>query len=94
VVALIALASGALNVALAAIHEDDCATPCDGDSGPRHCPPNCQQGACAKIQPSTAAGPAIAPTAAFLGVTQHATALVGSPDLPVFTSGLFHPPRA
>jgi hypothetical protein len=93
-VALVALASGAANVVLAAMHDDDCATACDGDAGPRHCPPNCQQGACAKIQPSTAAGPVIAPSPTLPGVTQEATALVASPHLPMFTSGIFHPPRA
>ncbi len=95
VTALVAFASGATNVVLAAMHADECATDCGGDSGPRHCPPNCEQGACAKVTPSLAASPALAVITplpeSFAG---EARVAVPAPELPMFTSGVFHPPRA
>lgn len=95
VIALIAFASGIPNVVLTACGDDECATACDGDFDQRHCPPNCQQGACAKVVPSPAAAPAVMPASDLQGhMVRMSAAPVRSPDLPLFTSGVFHPPRA
>lgn len=95
VTALVASASGATNVVLVAMDADECATGCDGDSGPRHCPPNCDQGACAKVTASLAASPAVAVTTRLAEVPGgDAPLFVRAPELPMVTSGVFHPPRA
>lgn len=95
VTALVASASGATNVVLVAMDADECATGCDGDSGPRHCPPNCEQGSCAKVTPSLAASPGLAVMTPLADlVAGEAPVSVHAPDLPMLTSGVFHPPRA
>ncbi len=87
---LIALASGAPYVVLAALDDDCCAGPCDGDDG--GCQPNCTQGACARSI-SSAAVPSVGAPEPRLGPTEPAPVTVRAPALPIVTRGVFHPPQ-
>ena len=90
--ALIALASGVPHVVLAALDDDCCAGPCDGDVGGKRCPPNCTQSACAKSI-FCAAVPAAGVEAPHPESTEPAPVGVPAPALPLVTRGVFHPPR-
>ena len=92
-VALVALASGLPQVVSAALGVDECPGECDGGLDPQHCPPNCSQGACAKVIPSTAA-PSRGGDSPFDTQPGAVGPDVGAaPVLPLVLSGVFHPPQ-
>jgi hypothetical protein len=90
--ALIALASGVPHAVLAALDDDECASPCDGDVGGKRCPPNCTQGACAR---SDLSAPIPLGIVELLRPDSMDLAPAGAvaPVLPLVTRGVFHPPR-
>lgn len=88
--ALIALSSGAPYVVLAALDDDCCSGPCDGDDG--GCPPNCTQGACARTI-STAAVAGACTQVPRMGSMEQAPVAILAPALPLVTRGVFHPPQ-
>lgn len=93
-VALVAITSGAPRVVMAAIDDGDCcAQPCSGALDGKHCPPNCTQGACARLLPPVVATPV---TLERLGdsLVERCIAPELVPTLPLVVRGVFHPPRA
>jgi hypothetical protein len=91
-VALVALASGAPHVVLAAMDDDGCPGSCDADVGGKSCPPNCAHGVCAKtvVSVSWPVGDADEPVLP----SSPAVALeTCAPVLPLVVAGMFHPPQ-
>jgi hypothetical protein len=93
-IALVAITSGAPRVVMAAIDDGDCcAEPCGGELDGKHCPPNCTQGACAKLLQSLVARPVtLERRDGSVGERCIATEIV--PSLPLVVRGVFHPPPA
>lgn len=93
VVVLSLFASGAPRVLAAALDDDCCNEPCSGALDGKHCPPNCDQGSCAKTHASLAAVQAsmscpLSSLAEVIELTRE------RPHLPVLARGVFHPPRS
>jgi hypothetical protein len=80
---------------LAAALDDACCAEaaCDGSLDGKHCPPNCENGACAKLHASLAAADAPLDRPA-LTVSRSVVVAQAAPRLPSVTAGVFHPPRA
>lgn len=92
VVAVTALSSGIPQVALAALDDDCCTSPCDGFDGKR-CPPNCPSGVCAKVHVSL--GAVVAPSVGPRLITSRSIVIAEpTPQLPPVVTGVFHPPIA
>lgn len=71
---------------------DDCAEECDGGFGTQSCPPNCNEGPCAKVLPTALTRPQslwtgaeISPAPSVIPAELHGAQPGG---------GIFHPPRA
>ena len=78
--------------AVAGIEEAPCAADCGNENQEGQCPPNCNQGACAKISPTLSPPTTAMPLPE--AVDQVAVS-VPSPLITVLPSGgVFHPPRA
>jgi hypothetical protein len=92
-IAMSLFTSGVPQVMTAALDDDCCVETCDGALDGKHCPPNCDRGECAKAHASiiaiAAPFPGPGPSAEPAPFAAHAT-----PQLPLVTSGVFHPPRA
>src|SRR5512133_594855 len=83
--------SGVPQVVAAALDDDCCVETCDGALDGKHCPPNCDRCACANGHASLAA--VVVPFPGPRPTTEHARfAAHDSPELPLVTTGVFHPP--
>ena len=90
---LIAAISGLPSILLAfAGSADECAEECEGGFGTQSCPPNCNEGTCAKVLPTVLTSPPllwpvaeIAPAPRMIPAEPHGAQPGG---------GIFHPPRA